>query len=149
VLHVVPIWTHKTGYRWFYVEMAIAATPDEPILQRVVEMGPGRNPWTVRWFVHKLDDPETLVGLWRNPEDFDHFPHTRLAPSPCERGFEKRGGTWISTPNRLCAADPVETFTWLLTPNQITLKEFTYSPTGDPKIPRQLVRLDRLEDGPQ
>ncbi len=144
VLHIAPIWTGKAARRWFYVEMAIGATPDEPFLQRVVDVGPGRDEWTIRWLIHKLDDPDTLVGLWRDPDRFDYGEgRSQLASSPCELVFQKQGEAWVSSSIRPCAPDPVEAFRWRLTPDRIQLMRFAYSLNGALQFPRQLLNLDR------
>jgi len=88
---IVQIWQDRDDGVWFYQEQAFLgesaetidpAKKDAPYFARVInstEIETG----VVRRTVHKLKNPESARGGWRNPALFDGISVDDLAPSEC------------------------------------------------------------------
>ncbi len=74
-LHVTPIWTERgEGYRWYYLEQALASAPARPFRQRVYRMSDLAD-GTFLCVVYALPRPQRFAGEWRA-----ELPLVRLSP---------------------------------------------------------------------
>ena len=70
-LHMYPIWEDRQG-TWLYVEQALYSAQDSPYRQRVykVEQLSGRKFVS---HVYELPDPESFIGAYRDPANFNEL----------------------------------------------------------------------------
>ncbi len=71
ILHMSLIWRDRADGRWFYVEQALAATPDQPYRQRIYRLtgygGLAKDRFLMRSDVFTLPgDPAAFVGAWQD-----------------------------------------------------------------------------------
>ena len=77
-LHMVPIWTKRSGEHWLYVEQALATRQEAPYRQRVYHLETEGGD-TLSSAVYTLPDPEGMIGAWQTPHRFDSLNPDDLA----------------------------------------------------------------------
>lgn len=66
---ITPIWLHRVGAHWFYVEQWLAGASDRPYRQRVYRLTEPE-PGAFAIEVYALPDPTKWIGAWKEPDRF-------------------------------------------------------------------------------
>jgi len=80
-LHMAPIWEHRPGVRWLYVEQAVATSPDKPYRQRMYKVTACPD-GTFLSAVYTMPDPLRFVGAWQDPSLLDGLAPFDLSLRP-------------------------------------------------------------------
>ncbi len=66
VLHMKPVWRHRTDGHWLYVEQAMAQAPDKPYRQRIYHLYL-HDSQTIVSKVYEMENPMQYAGAWQDP----------------------------------------------------------------------------------
>lgn len=105
-LHMKRIWRDRKDGAWFYVEQAMATTPDKPYRQRIyrvqrVEEG------MLESIVYTFLDPSKVVGGWQDTTVFEGLSPDNIAlRRGCEVYLQATGESYVgSTHGTACRSD--------------------------------------------
>ncbi|MBD3376834.1 hypothetical protein GF406_17485 [candidate division KSB1 bacterium] len=72
VLHMVPIWTHRTDAKWLYVEQAVATHPDQPYRQRIYHLSSETETRCISE-IYEIPSPLRFAGAWKKQNPLANF----------------------------------------------------------------------------
>lgn len=103
ILHMVPIWSTKSGGKWLYVEQAQASNEFRPYRQRIYHLlQHGENQFESRIF--ELPTPHIYAGNWQTPGRFRTLSPKQLIPRRgCSLYIHQEDAIYLgSTQDRAC-----------------------------------------------
>ena len=85
--HVLPLWRHRTDFRWLYVERAVPGKPDAPYRQAVYRLGDdpfarSGNPKRFDLLAYAISDPARVAGASVDPAKLEGLTPADLVPRP-------------------------------------------------------------------
>lgn len=105
-LHMKRIWWDRTDGAWFYVEQAMATTPDRPYRQRVyhvhrIEQG------LIESAVYTVKDAKAVIGAWKDTTLLDGLtPKDLVIRRGCEVFLQADYASYVGrTMGTACASD--------------------------------------------
>jgi CpeT/CpcT family (DUF1001) len=104
-LNIAPIWKHRAGEYWLYVEQATARKPDKPYRQRVYKLEKKGKQFVS--YIYTLDKPLRFAGEHKKAEPLQNLtPDSLQLKAGCEVYLTKKGKRFAgATQKQTCPSE--------------------------------------------
>ncbi len=104
-LNIVPIWKHRKGEYWLYVEQATARKPDKPYRQRVYKLEKKGKKYVS--YIYTIDKPLRFAGEHKKAEPLQNLtPDSLQLKQGCEVYLTKKGKNFSgATTKQTCPSE--------------------------------------------
>jgi hypothetical protein len=104
-LKIAPIWKHRQGEYWLYVEQATARKPEKPYRQRVYQLKKVGKQFVS--YIYTMDKPLRFAGEHKKAEPLQNLtPDSLQLKNGCEVYLDKKGKTFSgATKKQTCPSE--------------------------------------------